>query len=84
MSEYFSKPKSFCGNVKNELDVSNYAVKADYKKAIGVPMSEFTKKTSKSDFDELDTEDIDKLKTVTVDLNKLNNVVNNDVIKKTE
>ena len=31
---------------------------------------------------ELDIMDIDKLKTVSVDLNKLSNVVNNDVFRK--
>ena len=29
MSEYFSKPKSLEENVKFELDLSNYATKAD-------------------------------------------------------
>ena len=31
MSEYFSKPKSLGENVKVELDLSNYAAKADLK-----------------------------------------------------
>ena len=34
MSEYFSKPKSSAGNVKVELDLYNYATKADIKNAI--------------------------------------------------
>ena len=29
MSEYFPKPKSLGANVKFELDLSNYATKAD-------------------------------------------------------
>ena len=29
MSEYFPKPKFFGGRVKVELDLSNYATKAD-------------------------------------------------------
>ena len=29
MSEYFTKPKSLGANVKFELDLSNYATKAD-------------------------------------------------------
>ena len=32
MSEYFQKPKSFKERVKVELDLSNYAAKADFKK----------------------------------------------------
>ena len=31
MSEYFPKPKSFEGRVKVELDLSNYATKANLK-----------------------------------------------------
>ena len=31
MSEYFPEPKSFGGRVKVELDLSNYATKADLK-----------------------------------------------------
>ena len=31
MSEYFPEPKSFGGSVKVELDLSNYARKADLK-----------------------------------------------------
>ena len=36
MSEYFSEPKSLGGRVKVELDLSNYATKADLKTATGV------------------------------------------------
>ena len=35
MSEYFPKLKSFGGIVKVELDLSNYATKADLKNATG-------------------------------------------------
>ena len=55
MSEYFLKPKL---NVKIELNLSNYATKADLKNAIGVDTSDFVKKTDfanlKSDGDKLD------------------------------
>ena len=44
MAEYFSKPKSFGGRVKIELDVSNCAMKADLKNATGVDRSKFVKK----------------------------------------
>ena len=36
MSEYFPNPNSLGANVKVELDLSNYATKADLKNAIGV------------------------------------------------
>ena len=43
MSEYFSKPKSSGGRVKVELDLSNYATKADLKNAAGVGTSKLLK-----------------------------------------
>ena len=46
MSEYFLKPKSLGANVKFELDLSNYATKADLKNATGVDTSDFVKKTN--------------------------------------
>ena len=36
MSEYFPETKSFGRRVKVELDLSNYATKADFKNATGV------------------------------------------------
>ena len=70
--------------MKVELDLSNYGTKTNLKKATGVDTSDFAKKVDlaslKLDVDELD---IDKLKTVPVDLSKLSNVVDNDVVKKT-
>ena len=72
MSEYFPKPKPLGGNVKVEFDLSNYAKKTNLKQAIGVDTSEFSKTTDiaslKLDVHELD---IDKLKTVSVDLGKV-------------
>ena len=63
MSEYFPKPKSLGANVKVELDLSNYATKADLKNAAGVDTLDSAKETDlanlKSDVDKLD---IDKLK----------------------
>ena len=35
MSEYFPKPRRLGGNMKVELDVSNYATKADLRNATG-------------------------------------------------
>ena len=72
-------------NVKVELDLSNYATEADLKKEFGVDISEFPKKTDLASLNvDVDESDICKLKTVPVDLSKLNNVVDNDVMKKTE
>ena len=62
MSKFFRKPKSLGGRVKVELDLSNYATKADLKNATGVDTSKFAKKVDlanlKSNVDKLD---IDKL-----------------------
>ena len=44
MSEYFPKPKSLGANVNVELDLSNYATKADLKNATGFDTSDFAKK----------------------------------------
>ena len=44
MSEYFPKPKSLGGKVKVELDLSNYATKADFRNATGVDTSKFASK----------------------------------------
>ena len=41
MSEYFPEPKPLRGRVKVELDLSNYATKADLKIAAGVDLSKF-------------------------------------------
>ena len=43
MGEYFPEPKSSTRRVKNELDSSNYATKADLKNATGVDTSKFAK-----------------------------------------
>ena len=62
MSEYFPKPKSFGGRVKVELDLSNYATKADLKNATGVDTSKFVKKLDLASLKpEVDKLDIDKL-----------------------
>ena len=44
MSEYFPEQNSSGGRVKVELDLPNYATKADFKKAAGVDASKFAKK----------------------------------------
>ena len=71
MREYFPKPKHLEANVKVELDLSNYAAKADIKNATGVDASSFPKRTILADLNwinqiliDVDKLDIDKLKNV--------------------
>ena len=69
MSKYFSKPKSLGANVKVEVDLSNYATKADFKNGAAVDALDFAKESDfanlKSDEDKLD---IDKLKNIPCNL----------------
>ena len=62
--------------MKVELDLSNYATKADFQNATGVDTSKFAKKIEianlKSDVDKLD---IDKLKNVPSDSSNLKSIV---------
>ena len=76
MSEYFRKPKSLGGNVKVELDLSNYVAKADLKNATGVDISTFAVKVDLTTLKpEIDKVDIGKLETTPIDLSKLSDVV---------
>ena len=72
----FSRTKIFRGRVKVELDLSNYATKADLKTATGVDTSKFAKKVDlvnlKSNIDKLD---IDKVKNVPTNLSNLESKV---------
>ena len=71
-------------NVKVELDLSNYAKKADLKNATGVDTFEFAKKVDLASLkSEIDKLDIGKLETTSVDLSKLSDAVKNEVVKKT-
>ena len=85
MSEYFPKLKSLGRNVQVELDLSNYATKADLKNVTGVDTSGFAKKTDsvnlKSDIDKLD---IVKIKNVPSGLSSLKSKVNKLNIVKLE
>ena len=68
MSKHFLKSfRSFGRNINVKVDFSGYAAKADLKNV-------------KTEVDKLD---FDKLAPVPVDLSKLDDVVNNDVFKKT-
>ena len=85
MSQYFPPYRSHGGDIKVELDLSNYATKTDLKNVRHVDLSSFASKINlaslKTEVDKLDTE---KLVPVTNGLAKLSNVVKNDVVKKTE
>ena len=76
MSEYFTESKFSGGRVKVELDLFNYATKADLKNATGVDTSKVAKKVDlaslKSNVDKLD---IDKLKKVPNSLSSLKSKV---------
>ena len=85
MSTYYPPYKSFSNNVKVELDLANYATKDDVKNITHVDVTSFASKTNLAALKtEVDKIDADKLKTVPVDLAKLSNVVDIDVVKKTD
>ena len=80
-SQYHSPHKSSSNNIKVELDLTNYATKTDLKNIRHTDVSSFASKTNLAALKtEVDKIDPDKLKTVPVDLAKLINVVNNDVV----
>ena len=85
MNQYFPPYNNSSENIKVELDFTNYATKDDIKNITHVDVSSYTTKTNSPALKtEVDKIDADKLKTVPVDLAKLSNVVNNDVVKKTD
>ena len=84
MSQYYPPCKSSSNNTKVELDLANYATKTDLKNITHVDVSSFVSKTNLAALKtEVDKIDADKLKTVTVDLAKLTNAVEHDLVKKT-
>ena len=84
MSQYFPKPyEPFGGDINVTVDLSNYATKDDIKNITHVDTSSFALKTNLANLkSEVDKLDIDKLKPIPTNLNKLNDVVKNDVVKK--
>ena len=85
MNQDFPPYRSSGRNIKVELDLSSYATKTDLKNVTHVDVSSFASKTNLASLKtEVDKLDVGKLKTVPVDLAKLSNVVQNDVVKKTE
>ena len=84
-SQYDPPHKSSSNNIKVELDLTNYATKTNLKNITHTDVSSFASKTNLAALKtEVDKIDADKLKTGPVDLAKLSNVVNNDVVKKTD
>ena len=84
MSQYFPKPSNHKENIKVEIDLYNYATKTDIKDITHADTSKFALKTNLANLKtEVDKLDIDKLAPIPADLNKLSNVVKNDVVKKT-
>ena len=77
--------KSSSNNVKVELDLTNYATKTDLNNITQVDTSSFASKTNLAALKtEVDKIDVDKLKTTPIDLDRLSNLVKNDVVKKTD
>ena len=85
MSTYYPPYKSSSNNIKVELDLTNYATKTDLKNITHVDVSSFASKTNLAALKtEVDKIDADKLKTTPTDLDRLSNLVKNDVVKKTD
>ena len=84
MSQYFPSYNNSSENIKVELDLTNYATKTDLKNTTHVDVSSFASKTNLAALKtEVDKIDVDKLKTAPIDLAKLTNAVENDLVKKT-
>ena len=85
MSTYYPPYKTSSQNIKVELDLAKYATKDDIKNITHVDVNSFASKTNLAALKtEVDKIDVDQSKTVPVELAKLRNVVNNDVVKKTD
>ena len=81
MSTYYPPYRSSSNNIKVELDLANYATKTDLKNIAHVDVSTYASKTNLAALKtEVDKTDVDKLKTVPVDLAKLTNAVEHDVV----
>ena len=84
MSQYFPQPyERFGGDINVQVDLSNYATKADIKNVSHVDTSSFALKTNWTKLkNEVDKLDIDKLVPVPVDLSKISDLVKNHAVKK--
>ena len=85
MSQYSPPYNSSSNNIKVESDLTNYATKSDLKNITHVDVSSFASKTNLAALkNEVDKIYADKLKTTPIDLDRLSNLVKNDVVKKTD
>ena len=75
MSEYFPELKSLGGKVKVELDLSNYATKADLKNTAGIVTSSFAKMIDLDNLKSVGKLDIGKLKHFPTKLSNLKSKV---------
>ena len=82
MSQYFPSYDNK-NEISLKLDLSNYATNTDLSNITHVDTSPFVLKTNLASLKtKVDKLDIDKLKIVPTDLNKLSDVVENEVVKK--
>ena len=82
---YYPPYKSSSNNIKVKLDLTNYATKTDLKNITHADVSSFASKTNLAALKtEIDKIDVDKLKTTPVDLVKLTNAAENDLVKTTD
>ena len=86
ISQYFPKSyRSFKANIKVELDLASYERKAELKNAAGVDTSNLAAKSYLAHLKaEVHKIDVDKLKTLPVDLSKISHLVRNEVVEKTK
>ena len=84
MIQYFPKPyEPFGGDINVIVDLTNYVTKADLKNGTGIDTSKLALTLDLANLKaEVDKIDIDKLKTVLVDLSKLSNIVKKTVYDK--
>ena len=84
ISQYFPIPYEPVGaDINVKVDLTNYATKTDLEHATEVDTSKLAAKFDLASIKaEKDKIDVDKLKIVFVDLSKLSNIANNEVVKK--
>ena len=82
---YYPEPDSHNRNkIKNELDLSNYAAKSYVQNATRIHTSKFAENVDLGILKyEVDKLDVDKLKTAPIDVTKLSEVLEKDVLQKT-
>ena len=81
MNQYFPKPsEQFEGDINDKVNLFDYVTKADIKNFFTCWCFTCFLVSLKAEVDQLD---IDKLVPIPVDLNKLGDVVKNDIVKKT-